>query len=354
MRQPAQGRETASRWPQVAPAIQLHGVDRLGERRPGVPAGVPLQQRAAEPDHPVRGAAVLRRDGVRTSSGMGYKRTDVFRVYAFNLILLPVNLAGTFKSLQQAAAKSKIPFARTPKVKNRTAAPALFVLGAVLIAGYSFYTLQHDLRVRQLEQCGLRRLQRRAHDLRDRRLHRGAQLHRRRRGVGMANWVRVPVARSEATQHAGRGSRPARHDLDWESVLYFGPGVSDSRPSAFAARAPPSPPRPRRAGRASLPRPHGGLLMSIDTPPVADPASPPERTSRISPFRVVLLAGVTLAVVAGIVALAKPVGRPRSDARSHGLRSVRRRHGDPDLPLRDAPRAYPAGRDPVLRRRVAR
>jgi hypothetical protein len=50
---------------------------------------------------------------------MGYKRTDVFRVYAFNLILLSVNLSGTFKSLQQAAAKSKISFARTPKVANQ-------------------------------------------------------------------------------------------------------------------------------------------------------------------------------------------------------------------------------------------
>lgn len=50
--------------------------------------------------------------------------------------------------------------------------------------------------------------------------------------------------------------------------------------------------------------------MSNDTPPVTDAASPPERTSRISPFRVVLLGGVTLAVVAGIVALAKPVVAP--------------------------------------------
>ena len=36
---------------------------------------------------------------------LGYKRTDVFRIYGFNLILLPVNLAGVLKSLQQAAAK---------------------------------------------------------------------------------------------------------------------------------------------------------------------------------------------------------------------------------------------------------
>ena len=79
---------------------------------------------------------------------LGYKRTDVFRVYAFNLILLPVNLAGTLKSLQQAASKSKIAFARTPKVDDRTAAPVLFVLAAYFVAAISLYTLHHDVVVR--------------------------------------------------------------------------------------------------------------------------------------------------------------------------------------------------------------
>ena len=32
----------------------------------------------------------------------GYKRLDVLRIYGFNLILLPVNLAGVAKSIQQA------------------------------------------------------------------------------------------------------------------------------------------------------------------------------------------------------------------------------------------------------------
>ncbi len=52
---------------------------------------------------------------------LGYKRTDVLRIYGFNLILLPVNLAGVFKSIQQAVTGKKIPFARTPKVRDRTA-----------------------------------------------------------------------------------------------------------------------------------------------------------------------------------------------------------------------------------------
>lgn len=55
---------------------------------------------------------------------IGYQRRDLLRVYAFNLLLLPVNLAGVLKSLHQAFTGEKIPFGRTPKVAGRTAAPA--------------------------------------------------------------------------------------------------------------------------------------------------------------------------------------------------------------------------------------
>ena len=40
-------------------------------------------------------------------------------------MLLPVQLAGVLKLIQQSFTGEKIPFARTPKVRNRTAAPAL-------------------------------------------------------------------------------------------------------------------------------------------------------------------------------------------------------------------------------------
>jgi cellulose synthase (UDP-forming) len=75
----------------------------------------------------------------------GYKRTDIFRIYGFNLILLPVNLAGVLKSLQQALSGKKIPFARTPKVKNRTASPMLYVIVPLLIVAFSFFTLWRDV-----------------------------------------------------------------------------------------------------------------------------------------------------------------------------------------------------------------
>jgi cellulose synthase/poly-beta-1,6-N-acetylglucosamine synthase-like glycosyltransferase len=74
----------------------------------------------------------------------GYKRTDALRIYGFNLILLPVNLAGVVKSLQQAVTGKKIPFARTPKVSNRTATPLLFAVSPLLIIGFSVFTFLRD------------------------------------------------------------------------------------------------------------------------------------------------------------------------------------------------------------------
>lgn len=57
----------------------------------------------------------------------GYHLADLFRVYAFNLLLIPINLGGVLKSLQQAITGERTPFARTPKVTGRTSAPALYV-----------------------------------------------------------------------------------------------------------------------------------------------------------------------------------------------------------------------------------
>jgi len=58
---------------------------------------------------------------------IGYRWTDLLRVYALNLMLIPVNLCGVFKSIHQACTRQKIPFGRTPKVKGRTAAPAFYI-----------------------------------------------------------------------------------------------------------------------------------------------------------------------------------------------------------------------------------
>jgi cellulose synthase/poly-beta-1,6-N-acetylglucosamine synthase-like glycosyltransferase len=73
-----------------------------------------------------------------------YRRSDVVRIYGFNLILLPVQLAGVLKSIQQSITGKKIPFARTPKVRNRTAAPIPYVVAPYLIVAFSLFTLWRD------------------------------------------------------------------------------------------------------------------------------------------------------------------------------------------------------------------
>lgn len=74
-----------------------------------------------------------------------YSYSDIFRIYGFNLILLPVNIAGVAKSLQQGLTTKKIPFARTPKIKNRTAAGLPYVLAPLFIIGFSLFTLWRNI-----------------------------------------------------------------------------------------------------------------------------------------------------------------------------------------------------------------
>ncbi len=180
---------------------------------------------------------------------LGYKRTDVFRVYAFNLILLPVNLAGTMKSLQQAAAKSKIAFARTPKVKDRTAAPVLFILAAYLIAIFAFVTLGNDVQSRNWTNgvfaafngvlttyaivafIGVR------NSLVD-------------VVLGVWHWVRVPAKPRRVKRRTAAEAAPVT--ADWTSVLYFGPDAPATldRSQTATHQAPP----PRRGDTRAVQR----------------------------------------------------------------------------------------------------
>ena len=63
----------------------------------------------------------------------GYRISDVFRVYALNLLLIPVNLGGVFKSLEQALTGRHIPFSRTPKIQGRTAASPLYIIASYML-----------------------------------------------------------------------------------------------------------------------------------------------------------------------------------------------------------------------------
>jgi EAL domain-containing protein (putative c-di-GMP-specific phosphodiesterase class I)/cellulose synthase/poly-beta-1,6-N-acetylglucosamine synthase-like glycosyltransferase len=75
----------------------------------------------------------------------GYKRLDVLRIYGFNLILLPVNLSGTFASILQLITGEKSSFKRTPKVRNRTTATAGFILAPLALIAFAGYSAVVDI-----------------------------------------------------------------------------------------------------------------------------------------------------------------------------------------------------------------
>ncbi|HEX2191902.1 MAG TPA: glycosyltransferase family 2 protein, partial [Acidimicrobiales bacterium] len=67
---------------------------------------------------------------------VGYRRMDAVRAYALNLALIPVNLGGVLKSVQQAWTRRRIPFHRTPKVEGRTPVPRLYLLAELALVAY--------------------------------------------------------------------------------------------------------------------------------------------------------------------------------------------------------------------------
>lgn len=146
----------------------------------------------------------------------GYKRTDIFRIYGFNLILLPVNVAGVLKSLQQALSGKKIPFARTPKVAERTLSPILYVIAPLMIVAFSLLTLWRDEVVHYWGNLafaafnavtatwailGFIGVKNTIVDV----------------WLGVIDWLYVPVKRKPAPQE----KESAPH-VDWQAILYHG------------------------------------------------------------------------------------------------------------------------------------
>jgi len=75
----------------------------------------------------------------------GYRFTDLFRVYALNLLLIPVNIGGILKSIQQAWTHKKTPFKRTPKISGRTKAPTTYLLATLILTLYCLLELTIDI-----------------------------------------------------------------------------------------------------------------------------------------------------------------------------------------------------------------
>jgi cellulose synthase/poly-beta-1,6-N-acetylglucosamine synthase-like glycosyltransferase len=162
----------------------------------------------------------------------GYKRTDVLRIYGFNLILLPVNLAGVLKSIQQAITGKKIPFARTPKVKNRTAAPLLYVVAPYAIVAFSLLTLYRDYLAQNWGNAAFAAF--------------NAVLATWAILAYIGIWNSIVDVWLGATgwlfveklpKNARKPAAPVNHALDWRSTLYHGHAV-EGEPVRGAIRVP--------------------------------------------------------------------------------------------------------------------
>jgi len=156
----------------------------------------------------------------------GYKFSDILRIYGFNLILLPVNLAGVLKSLEQAITSKKIPFARTPKVRNRTASPIMFVVVPFLIVAFSALTLWRDVSNENWGNAafaGFNALLASFAIL----AYIGLWNSVVDVVLGLTQWMfieREPRGRTAATAELPQPAEPA---LDWRAVIYHGHAVGE-------------------------------------------------------------------------------------------------------------------------------
>jgi cellulose synthase/poly-beta-1,6-N-acetylglucosamine synthase-like glycosyltransferase/chitodextrinase len=180
----------------------------------------------------------------------GYKRLDVLRIYGFNLVLLPVNLAGTLSSIMQGITASKAPFARTPKVRDRTVVPPFFVVApylVILLAGFTFYFAYRYGRVGDMAYAALNVV---------------LACYAVKAFIGLRNsavdaWIHVtsllykPSGKSRRRPGPSQAQQEVPQPADWRSVLEVGnpepPNVPAQRRPA--AEAPPEavggPPRRR-------------------------------------------------------------------------------------------------------------
>ena len=74
----------------------------------------------------------------------GYKVSDIIKVYGLNLILIPINIAGVLKSIEQGITGKKIAFKRTPKVGSRTQSQTAFIVALYILLFYTWSAVLFD------------------------------------------------------------------------------------------------------------------------------------------------------------------------------------------------------------------
>ena len=76
---------------------------------------------------------------------LGYRPLDLLRVYALNLMLIPVNLSGILKSIRQIVTGRSVAFERTPKRNGGTLAPRRYVITLCAFTAFVFLSAVFDL-----------------------------------------------------------------------------------------------------------------------------------------------------------------------------------------------------------------
>jgi EAL domain-containing protein (putative c-di-GMP-specific phosphodiesterase class I)/cellulose synthase/poly-beta-1,6-N-acetylglucosamine synthase-like glycosyltransferase len=183
----------------------------------------------------------------------GYRRTDILRIYGFNLILLPVNLSGSFASILQLLTGEKSAFKRTPKVRDRTTSATTYLLAPIALIALCAWTVVRDVQLHQWANLVFAGLN----------LTLSTYAMVAYVGVGntivdlfthLRNWLYRPVrpkkraepARPSAATHAeGRTVSPTGAIGDWASVLHYRSEKGSAGLVAVRAQAP----APGRSGR---------------------------------------------------------------------------------------------------------
>jgi EAL domain-containing protein (putative c-di-GMP-specific phosphodiesterase class I)/cellulose synthase/poly-beta-1,6-N-acetylglucosamine synthase-like glycosyltransferase len=185
----------------------------------------------------------------------GYKRMDVLRVYGFNLILLPVNLSGSFASILQLLTGEKSAFKRTPKVRDRTTSATTYLLAPLALIAFCAWTVVRDIQLHQWDNlvfAGLNLVLASyamiafvgvGNTIVDFFTHLRGWLYRPVQPKKRARGAESAAKSATATHAEGRALAPTGAIGDWASVLHYRSDRGSSGQVAVrSARGPQTPP----------------------------------------------------------------------------------------------------------------